>query len=209
MRQGGAISATLFILTIESIILEIDINGTIATKSVQIVAYADDLAIISRDKKSLTKVITDLQIASKRRGLQINEKKTKYMHCSRSIGYTKTHMKIGTMSFEEVEEFRYLGIIIDRGGGRHQEIKNRILMGNRMFYKYRRLLMDKALTKNTKLKIYNTLIKPVLMYGAEIMVLTLKDEEHLKIFKTKSCTIDLWRSKRRWSNEKTNEHRNT
>ena len=53
MRQGDALSSTLFDLILEAVLQKINITGLIVTKSIQILAYADDLAIVGRNKNTL------------------------------------------------------------------------------------------------------------------------------------------------------------
>jgi len=48
---------------------------------VQIVAYADDIDIISRSPKSLQEVTIALDRAARMMGLEINQAKTKYIVC--------------------------------------------------------------------------------------------------------------------------------
>ena len=54
LRQGDALACILFNVTLEKITREANINqrGNIFCKSVQILAYADDIGIISRSPKS-------------------------------------------------------------------------------------------------------------------------------------------------------------
>jgi sorting nexin-29 len=68
---------------LEKIIHEENINqrGHIFYKSVQILAYADDIDIISRSLKSLQDATTALDEAARMMGLEINQAKTKHMIC--------------------------------------------------------------------------------------------------------------------------------
>jgi len=51
-----------------------------------------------------------LIVSSKEIGLEVNADKTKYMVMSRDQNAGRSHnMKIDNMSFERVEEFKYLG----------------------------------------------------------------------------------------------------
>jgi len=43
-------------------------------------------------------------------------------------------------------------------------------------------LLSKLLKRNTKMKIYKTIIRPVVTYSSEIWTLTAKDENNLRIF---------------------------
>ena len=53
LRQGDALSSILFDLVLEAILKKMNIIGHIGTKSIQILAYADDLAIVGRNKNTL------------------------------------------------------------------------------------------------------------------------------------------------------------
>ena len=47
------------------------------------------------------------------------------------------------------------------------------------------LLSSKLLSKNIKLKIYKTVILPVILYGCETWTLTLREEKSLQVFENK------------------------
>jgi sorting nexin-29 len=86
----------LFNTALEKIIRKANINqrGNIFYKSVQILAYADDIDIISRSPKSLQEAITTLDRAARRMGLEINQAKTKYMICGTTKKYTENVFKV-------------------------------------------------------------------------------------------------------------------
>ncbi|KAJ3666612.1 hypothetical protein Zmor_002047 [Zophobas morio] len=86
VRQGDGMSATLFNIVKGRIVKNSHAEGTIINKSVQIIAYADDLALIAKDKKSLSKLLTLITNEASKRGLDINVKKTKYLSASKRQG---------------------------------------------------------------------------------------------------------------------------
>jgi hypothetical protein len=47
------------------------------------------------------------------------------------------------------------------------------------------LLSSSLLPKNTKTKIYRTIILPVVLYGCETWFLTLREEHRLRVFKNR------------------------
>jgi hypothetical protein len=49
-----------------------------------------------------------------------------------------------------------------------QEIKRRLNSGNAFYRSVQNLLCSRLLSKNTKIRIYKTLILPVIMYGCEL-----------------------------------------
>ena len=57
----------------------IQTNGTIFYKSVQLLAYADDIDIIARSQAELKEAFISLERATGEMGLKINEEKTKYL----------------------------------------------------------------------------------------------------------------------------------
>jgi len=62
------------------------------------------------------------------------------------------------------------------------EIAERIAKGNRAYYANAKLIKLKFLKKNTKMKIYKTIIRPVVTYSSETWTSTAKDEKNLRIF---------------------------
>jgi len=47
------------------------------------------------------------------------------------------------------------------------------------------LLSSSLLSKNLKIKIYRTIILPVVLYGCEIWSLTLREEHRLRVFENR------------------------
>ncbi|CAI6370214.1 unnamed protein product [Macrosiphum euphorbiae] len=66
-----------------------------------------------------------------------------------------------------------------------EEIKRRIMAANRAYFENIKLLKSKLLSKTTKMKLYRTLIRPVVCYGAETWTLSKADSNRFKIFERK------------------------
>jgi hypothetical protein len=62
------------------------------------------------------------------------------------------------------------------------EIAEKIAKGNKAYYANSKLIKSKLLKKNTKMKIYETTIRPVVTYSSQTGTLTAKDENNLRIF---------------------------
>ncbi|KAJ4434747.1 hypothetical protein ANN_23316 [Periplaneta americana] len=58
-------------------------------------------------------------------------------------------------------------------------------MGNACYYSVEKLLLSSLLSKNLKVRIYKTVILPVVLYGCETWTLTLKEEQRLRVFANK------------------------
>jgi hypothetical protein len=69
--------------------------------------------------------------ASKEVGLEVNAEKTKYMLLSRHQNAGQSHnIKIGDRSFENVPQFKYLGMTVTNKNLIGEEIKRRLNSGN-------------------------------------------------------------------------------
>jgi len=67
-----------------------------------------------------------------------------------------------------------------------KEIKNRLKSGNACYLSVQNLLPYSLLSKNIKIKIYRTIILPVVMYGCETWSLTLREEGRLRVFENRA-----------------------
>jgi hypothetical protein len=65
------------------------------------------------------------------------------------------------------------------------EIKSRLNSGNACYYSVQNLLSYRLISKNLKIKIYKTVILPVVLYGCETWSLTLREEHRLRVFENK------------------------
>jgi hypothetical protein len=63
-----------------------------------------------------------------------------------------------------------------------EEIKSRVKLGNAWYHSVKNLLSSRLLTKNLKIKIYRTIILPVVFYGCETWSLILREERRLRVF---------------------------
>jgi hypothetical protein len=98
----------------------------------------------------------------------VNPEKTKYMlmSCSQKIGQ-KHSTKIVHRSFEDVAKFRYLDTTLTDQNCMHEEINSRLNLGNACYHSVQSLLSSCLLSRNVKVKIYKTIILPVVLYVCE------------------------------------------
>ena len=62
-----------------------------------------------------------------------------------------------------------------------EEIKSRLKTENACYHSMQTLLSSRLLSKNLKIKIYRTIILPVVLYGCETWSLTLQEERKLRV----------------------------
>jgi hypothetical protein len=95
------------------------------------------------------------------------------------------NLTTGNFNFEEVESFTYLGSVIDNGNKMWKDTHSKIMTENRAHSAHIKLSRSKHLSRNAKLKIYKTLIRPILSYGSEAWTMTSEETNALRIFERK------------------------
>jgi hypothetical protein len=125
-------------------------------------------------------------VATKEIGLEINVDKSKYMVMSRDRNAGRGHsVKIDNSSIERVEELKYLGTMSTDQNSIQEKIKSRLKLGNASYQSVHNLLSSRMLSKNFMIKIYRTIIFPVVLYGCETWSLTLREERRLRVFENR------------------------
>jgi hypothetical protein len=141
----------------------------------QLLAYTDDVNLLGDNIDTIKKNMEILIDASKEVGLEINVDKTKYMLLSRhrNVGQNGD-IKVANRSFENVSQFKYLGTTVTNQNLIQEEIKRRLISGNACYHSVQSLLFSCLLSKNLKIRIYKTIILPVVLNGCETWSLTLR-----------------------------------
>ena len=88
---------------------------------------------------------------------------------------------LANSSFEKVEQFKYLGTTLTNQNSIQEEIKSCLKSGNACYHLVQNLLFSSLLYKNLKIKIYRTIILPVVLYGCDNLLLTLREECRLRV----------------------------
>ena len=105
-------------------------------------------------------------------------------NCGTEKKYVENFFKVKHMTFKRVNSFVYLGTLITADNNISAEI-------NRSYFGMVNMLKTKNMNRKHKLIIYKTLIRPVVMYGAETWVLSKADDSRLGVFERKILTHSL------------------
>jgi hypothetical protein len=84
-----------------------------------------------------------------------------------------------------VAKFKYLGRTLMDQNCMREGIKSRIKSGNACYHLVQSLLSSCLLSTNIKVKIYKTIILPLVLYGCETWSLTFRDEHILRVFENR------------------------
>lgn len=120
----------------------------------------------------------------------INEDKTKYM-ASVDEGFRENRkISVKTESakmydFEEVDKSKYLGTVFYRKSDIKGEIRQRLMAGNRCIGSLNRILRSKTISRNLKVRIYRTVIRPIVIYGSEVWTMKAEEQKMLGVWERK------------------------
>jgi hypothetical protein len=124
--------------------------------------------------------------ASKEVGIEINAEKTKYvlLSCHQNAGQDHD-IKIADRSYENVAQFKYLGMTVTKQNLIQEEVKRRLNLGNACYHSVQNICFLVCCLKNVKSRIYKTVILPVVLYGCETWSLMLREEHRLMVFENR------------------------
>jgi hypothetical protein len=110
------------------------------------------------------------------------KQEVKYMLLSRHQNAEQNHdIEIGNRCFEIVAQFRYLGTTVTNQNSIQEEI-SRLNSGNACYHSVQNLLCSRLLSKKLKIRIYKTVILPVVVYECETWSLILREDHRLRVF---------------------------
>jgi hypothetical protein len=187
LKQGDAIAPLLFNVVLEMVLRKANVNTkcNIIRNTSQILAYADDIAILTRDLDEMKQMFTNIEREAASAGLIINDDKTKVMILDRANPPVETSINFAQHTFDIVTDFIYLGANLNTNNNTSIEIQRRLFLGNRCVAALHHLLKSRLLSRTSKLKMYSTLILPVVTYGCETWTISRQDEEKLLVFERK------------------------
>ena len=149
------------------------------TSTLEDLDYADDLVLVSSKCEHIQNKTNRLIDNAGRVGLKVNAQKCKVMRMN-TRGEDK--VMIGREEVEDVEELVYLGATVTKEGGGWKEIKKRLSKAQGAFFNLRKIWNTRRIGQNTKIKMFNTFVRPVLLYGCEAWKLTAAEEKKLDGF---------------------------
>jgi hypothetical protein len=128
-----------------------------------------------------------MEAESKKAGLIINESKTKYMINTRNNVRFRDSKRLHTQNynFQRTTEFKYLGSLVNDSSENGVEIKARLAAGNQCYFAFLKLLKSSLVSRNTKKRIYRSIIRPVVMYGVETWCIAASDRNSLEVWERK------------------------
>ena len=208
VRQGCVISPILFLIVIDWVMR----NSTTdkprgitwnAFNRLEDEDFADDIALLSHSQQDMQEKTAKIEAYAKSVGLKINHSKSKIMKINAN---PNTEVLINNTPLENVEEFKYLGSFLNADGDINREITSRIMNASAAFHRLKAVWRTKQINEKTKIKIYKSNVRSVLLYAAETWRTNQKIESRLRGFESR-CLRRILRIRweQRVSNKKVSE----
>ena len=194
VRQGCPLSPLLFNLFVNDIFKLIDENTKQAPElemdsPINVLMYADGLVIFAHSEEQLKSHMSLLSEFCLTWNLQINIKKTKTMVFNRGNKLCNTNIYINDALIKCVKEFKYLGFTIGaKNCNLSGTIKDLKTKADRAIFALNNKIKISKLPTNLAVKIFNTQIKPILLYGVEVWALySLYNYDNWDTSETEKC----------------------
>ncbi|CAG9841110.1 unnamed protein product [Diabrotica balteata] len=134
-------------------------------------------------------MLNQYNITARKFNVLIFPKKTKYMVTTTNLLISK--LKLEGQIIEQVMECKYLGITLSSYGKLETELEDQVNRANRdTGCLNKRIWRNKNIGKETKGRIYKTVIRPIMTYAAETRPDTERTKRMLETAKMKTLTIE-------------------
>jgi hypothetical protein len=90
--------------------------------------------------------------------------KTKYIKCSRN---EVREERVDLGGIEILLPFKYLGSVVNTNNTIEEEMKERTSAGNKEYFAHKIHFMSKTFSKESKLKLYKSIIRPVVICASK------------------------------------------
>ena len=139
MKQGDPLS-TILNLALRKVIQSKKwfLSGIrIGKEQLNVLAYEDDIVLIGKNEIEIRKFFVDIENIARKLELYINQGKTKYMIVEQKnrLKQNKTgHLTIKNYTYERVENFKYLGVILNENNNHQIDLQDRIKIANKTYF---------------------------------------------------------------------------
>ena len=176
LRQGCVMSPCVFNVYMKSVVREVNVmvlgkglellsaNG--GTFEINQLLFADDTAPVA-DSEKLCTLVSEFGRVCERRKLRVNLGKSKVMRCSRYGNGDPMHVILKGEQLEEVDCFKYLGSQVAADGGCDRNMVHRKNERYRARGALKSVLSNRGLGIKAKKCLYERVIVPTALYGAE------------------------------------------
>ena len=176
LHQGSALSPFRFAIIIDRL------TEDIRKDAPWDMLLADDIVMSRQNHRKLEENLEIWRNALERRGLKVSRSKTKYLR----VGGVDDgeELKLQGEKIKRAKNFKYLGSTVS-SNGRCEEEKRRIQAEWMSWRKVSGVLCDRKLSAKVKGKMYESVVRPTMLYGMETVVVTEKQVGKMEVAELK------------------------
>jgi len=187
VKQGHNMSGLLFLLVVDWVMRNTLQEGNTGrrwkfTTKLEDLDFADDVALLSSTRQHIQTKTDKLAHEAERVGLKVNVDKCKLLQIN---SRNNDVVEVNGRGIEDVDRFVYLGATVSKEGGGTEDIHNRVVKARGVFLKLKKIWSSNSISRRTKVRLYKTLVKPVLMYGCETWKMNKSDENKIDVFQSR------------------------
>ena len=104
-------------------------------------------------------------------------------------GNDEETVKMEDTKVSSVEEFKHLGLTVQKSGSCEREVKRRVQAGWNGWRKVSEVIRDRRLPARLKEKVYNSVVRPAMVYGLETVAVTKKQVEEMDVEEMKTWRL--------------------
>ena len=146
--------------------------------------FADDLLVVGSSLKQVTEMLLILQAEAGKCGLKLHPEKTKIISSTNRQNRPRSkYAHVGEMKIEVLArtgEINYLGRQITFTDAQRAELKKRLRGAWAKFMEHKDELTKKVYALSDRLRLFDAVITPAVLYGAETWTLTKELERALR-----------------------------
>jgi len=130
--------------------------------------FADDIVLIDETRGGLNVKLEWWRHSLESKDFRLCRSNTEYLRCGFSgLERDDGEVTMGGVVVPRVEKFKYLGSIVEERGDIDEDISHRISVRWQTWKKVSGVLCDKKIPFRLKGRVYQMVVRPALLYGAD------------------------------------------
>ncbi|KAG0712108.1 ATPase family AAA domain-containing protein 3-B [Chionoecetes opilio] len=190
VRQGCVLAPSLFNAcmdwVLDKVVDQSDCGASVGNTKITDLVFADDAVIFAESLEVLVMALEALHEEAKPLGLEVSWLKTKVQVFGDLLDEAVQSVHACGEDIEILESFTYLGSAVHNDGGSRQEVLRRIGIAHGVMDSLSGSIWHcRYLCRRTKIRIFKSLVIPVLLYGCETWTLNSDLKRRINAFGNK------------------------